>query len=95
MDACNKDSLIVDPNNKDSLIVDPHNKDFLLVDHINKEFLIDDPDNKDFLVVEIQAKLRRSRSSFLTCCLCCFHSCLKHIPAGLYLTGVKERATID
>ena len=70
MDACNKDFLIVDPNNMDSLIVDPHNKDFLLVDHINKDFHIDDPDNKDCLVVEIQAKLRRSRSFFFKYFIC-------------------------
>ena len=47
MDACNKDSLIVDPNNKDSLIVDPHDKDSLIVDPHNKDSYIMDPHNKD------------------------------------------------
>ena len=37
-------------------------KDSLIVYHNNKDFLIADPDNKDSIVVEIQAKLRRSRS---------------------------------
>ena len=53
-----KDSL------KDSLIVDHNNKDFLVADHNNKDFLVADADNKDSIVVEIQAKLRRSRSFY-------------------------------